>query len=59
MITFLRASRRGRTPVEAAAGGGLVSALLGLLVSEKGMSMVTGPISNDVTPPVLPKIAAE
>jgi uncharacterized membrane protein YqiK len=39
------------------AGGGLVSALLGLLVSEKGMSMVSGPtVSNDTDPP---KIAAE
>jgi uncharacterized membrane protein YqiK len=44
---------------DAGAGGGLISALLGLLVSEKGMSMVSGPVvSNDdkVEPP---KIAAE
>ena len=42
---------------EAAAGGGLVSALLGLLLSDKGMAMVGEPRpSNDAEPP---KIAAE
>jgi len=44
---------------DAGAGGGLVSALLGLLVSEKGMSMVTGPASNDVAPALPPTVAAE
>lgn len=42
-----------------AAGGGLVSALLGLLVSEKGMSMVSGGRASNDEDSEPPKIAAE
>jgi uncharacterized membrane protein YqiK len=44
---------------EAAAGGGLVSALLGLLVSEKSMTIVGGSKASNDADPEPPKIAAE
>jgi uncharacterized membrane protein YqiK len=44
---------------EASAGGGLVSALLGLLVSEKSMTIVGGSKASNDADPEPPKIAAE